>query len=63
MGSEGSAPAPGPGADGVKIPGPDIAKPTYTEFGPTRVPTLTPRLPEPYRTLSETFQYADCGSK
>lgn len=62
MGSEGSAPAPGPGGDGIKIPGPDIAKNVYEEFGPTRVPTLTPRLPEPYRTLSETFQYADCKS-
>ena len=29
------------------------------EFGPTRVPTLTPHLPAPYRTLNETFQYAD----
>lgn len=32
------------------------------KFGATRVPTLTPRLPIPYRTLSETFQYADCSS-
>jgi hypothetical protein len=43
------------------IPGPDIAKQTYREFGATRVPTITPRQPEPYRTLSETFQYADCS--
>jgi len=61
MGSEGGGAAPeGPP---VKIPGPDIAQVVYKEFGPTRVPTLTPRLPEPYRTLSETFQYADCGTK
>lgn len=60
MGSEGAAPAPGPGAEGIKIPGADIAKPTYREFGATRVPTITPRMPERYRTLSETFQYADC---
>lgn len=64
MGSEGgaqAAPAPGPGAEGIKIPGPDIAKRTYEEFSPTRVPRLEPRLPEPYRTLGETFQYADCN--
>jgi hypothetical protein len=61
MGSEGSAaPAPGPGADGIKVPGPDIAKPLYAEISPTRVPTITPRVPEPYRSLNETFQYADC---
>jgi hypothetical protein len=64
MGSEGgaqAAPAPGPGAENIKVPGPDIAKRTYEEFGPTRVPRLEPRLPEPYRTLAETFQYADCN--
>jgi hypothetical protein len=44
------------------VPPPDIPKPTYREFGATRVPTLTPRLPVPYRTLGETFQYADCSS-
>lgn len=61
MGTEGGGPAPeGPP---VKIPGPDIAKAMYQEFGATRVPSLIPRLPEPYRTLSETFQYADCGAK
>lgn len=43
------------------VPPPDISKATYREFGATRVPTLTPRLPVPYRTLSETFQYADCS--
>lgn len=62
MGSEGAAAAPGPGAEGIKIPGPDIPKQIYKEFGATRVPSLTPRLPEPYRTLGETFQYADCGA-
>jgi hypothetical protein len=65
MGKEGAAPAPmpGPAAAGINIPGPDIAKPTYEEYSVTRVPTITPRLPVPYRTLSETFEYADCGSK
>ena len=61
MGKEGgSAPAPGPGAEGVKIPGPDIAYSNYREFGATRVPTPVPRAPVPYRTLADTFQYADC---
>jgi len=59
MGSEGGAT--GPAAWGITIPGPDVAKPTYEEFGVTRVPRLEPRLPEPYRSLSETFQYADCS--
>ena len=61
MGSEGGGAA--PEAPPVKIPGPDIAKTLYQEFGATRVPSLTPRLPEPYRTLAETFQYADCGAQ
>lgn len=60
MGSEGAAPAPGPGAEGIDIPGPDIPKRLYAEFGATRVPMITPRMPERYRTLGETFQYADC---
>lgn len=63
MGKEGAAPMPGSGAAGIKIPGPDIAKPTYEDFSVTRVPKLTPRLPEPYQTLSATFQYADCSAK
>ncbi len=62
IGTEGAAQF-GPEASGVKFPGPDIVKTTYQEFGATRVPSLTPRLPEPYRTLKETFQYADCESK
>lgn len=60
MGTEGAA-APGPGASGIKIPGPDIAKRTYEEFDATRVPRLEPRLPEPYRTFKDTFAYADCS--
>lgn len=60
MGSEGAAPPPAPGGEGIRIPGPDVPKQLYTEFGATRVPTITPRMPERYRTLSETFQYADC---
>jgi len=62
MGTEGGAQF-GPDAVGIKFPGPDIVKATYREFGATRVPSLTPRLPEPYRTLSETFRYADCESQ
>jgi hypothetical protein len=65
MGKEGATPAPmpGPAAAGITIPGPDIPKPTFEEYSVTRVPTITPRLPVPYRTLSETFEYADCGAK
>jgi hypothetical protein len=59
MGAEGAGP--GPGAAGLKIPGPDVAKPTYQEFSATRVPRLEPRLPEPYRSANETFEYADCS--
>jgi SnoaL-like domain/EF hand len=58
MGSEGGAQSSAPA---VKVPGPDVAVRIYEEFGPTRLPRLEPRLPEPYRTLSETFQYADCN--
>jgi hypothetical protein len=40
------------------MPEPDlIAGETYKGFGPTNVPKLLPRLPEPYRTFSETFSY------
>lgn len=52
---------PGPGAKGIKIPGPDVGYRDYRSFSATRVPSLTPRLPVPYRTLSQTFQYADCS--
>jgi hypothetical protein len=62
MGSEG-APAPGPGGGGIKIPGPTTPKKLYQEFSQTRVPTLTPALPEPYDTLGKTFEYADCSAK
>jgi hypothetical protein len=57
MGSEGNAQGQGPA---VKIPGPDMPARVYEEFSPTRVPRLEPRLPEPYRTLADTFEYADC---
>lgn len=30
---------------------------TYTQWSPTRVPQVAPRLPEPYYTFSETFSY------
>lgn len=61
MGTEGGAQAgPGPGAAGLTVPGPDLPKRLYTEFSATRVPVLEPKLPEPYRTMSETFEYADC---
>lgn len=61
MGSEGAAaPAPGPGGENLTIPGPDIPKQIYQTYSVTRVPTITPAMPEPYKTLSETFQYADC---
>ncbi len=45
------------------VPKPDVQTTLYHEFGATRVPTVTPRLPVPYRTLSETFQYADCSGQ
>ena len=66
MGSEGApkSAAPGPNMpEGLKIPGPDVPKQLYREFGATRVPVLVPALPEPYETLSKTFEYADCGAK
>ncbi|MFO1468434.1 MAG: nuclear transport factor 2 family protein [Steroidobacteraceae bacterium] len=59
-GSEGSSPSPGPGAQGLKVPGPTLARQMGETYSPLRVPRLTPRLPEAYRTLSETFEYADC---
>ena len=59
-GSESAKPAPGPGAEGIDVPGPTIARAMGESYSPTRVPRLTPRLPEPYRTLAATFQYADC---
>ncbi len=60
-GTENARPAPGPGAEGIEVPGPTIAKTMGESYTPMRVPRLTPRLPEPYRTLRETFEYADCG--
>lgn len=36
---------------------PDVEIVTYKEWSPTTVPQLTPRLPEPYETFSETFSY------
>lgn len=59
-GSESANQAPGPGAEGLNVPGPTIARQMGESYSPTRVPKLTPRLPEAYRTLSETFEYADC---
>jgi hypothetical protein len=47
----------------IKVPAPDIAKIQYREFGATRVPVLFPRLPEPYETMKDTFEYADCNGK
>lgn len=63
MGSEGGSQqmGPGPGAENLEIPGPTIAKKLYTEYTPTRVQSMGAKLPEPYATLSETFQYADCN--
>jgi hypothetical protein len=60
MGSESSQAQLGPGPDGIVVPGPDIPVPTYQDYSVTRVPSLVPRLPEPYKTLAATFQYADC---
>jgi len=62
-GSENAKPAPGPGAEGIEVPGPTAAKSMGESYTPMRVPRLTPRLPEPYRTLRETFEYADCGQR
>ncbi|TPV60882.1 hypothetical protein FJ444_04475 [Aestuariibacter sp. GS-14] len=62
VGSEGGAQqmGPGPGAEGLVIPPPTISKVLYSEYSPTRRQHLTPRLPEPYSTFSDTFEYADC---
>lgn len=67
MGNEGSkgdaqGSSPGPGAAGLSVSGPDIPKRLYSEYAPTRAPRQVPRLPEPYETLSQTFEYADCGA-
>jgi len=61
-GSENSRHAPGPGAEGVYVPGPTITKSMGESYTPMRVPRLTPRLPEPYRTLREIFEYVECGT-
>jgi ketosteroid isomerase-like protein len=63
VGTEGAAQGPGPGGETIKVPGPTISKKMYEEFSQTRVPKLEPRLPEPYTTLSKTFEYADCSAK
>lgn len=63
IGREGKAEPTPAGPSGIMIPGPDVPDSLYQEYTPTRVPTLTPRLPEPYRTLGETFKYADCSRK
>lgn len=61
-GTENAGRAPGPGAEGLVVPGPTVAKTMGDSYTPLRVPRLTPRLPVPYRTLGETFEYADCGT-
>lgn len=61
-GSESAQAAPGPGAEDLVVPGPTIVRNMGDSYTPLRVPKLTPRLPEPYRTMSETFEYADCSS-
>lgn len=61
MGKESTAATPLPGVQSIQFPPPDIKKMQYSEFGATRVPVLVPRLPEPYQTIGETFEYADCN--
>lgn len=61
--NSGTEGGPGPGAEGLDVPGPTIARKLGESYTPTRVPRLEPRLPEPYRTLSETFEYADCSAE
>jgi hypothetical protein len=34
-----------------------IATQNYAAWSPTTVPSIAPRLPEPYKTFSETFSY------
>jgi hypothetical protein len=63
IGKEGRAEPTPAGPSGLMLPGPDIPQTLYQEYTPTRVPTLTPRLPEPYSTLDRTFKYADCARK
>lgn len=52
------------GAEGVRASQPvstalprDVNVEIYKQWGPTVVPQLFPRPPEPYRTFSETFSY------
>jgi hypothetical protein len=63
IGKEGRAEPTPAGPSGLMLPGPDIPQTLYQEYTPTRVPTLTPRLPEAYSTLDKTFKYADCSRK
>ena len=37
----------------------DVNKRNYIEWGANVLPHLVPRPPEPYKTFSETFSYAD----
>jgi len=57
----GSGPPPGSAPPGRDDLGPSMPAERCETFSPTRVPTLGPRLPEPYTTFGETFEYADCN--
>jgi hypothetical protein len=61
IGAESGAPVTMP--NGIDLPGPTVHYQIYKEYQPTRVPVLTPRLPEPYKTFKDTFEYADCSGK
>lgn len=41
----------------------DIKTQNYAAWSPTTVPSIAPRLPEPYKTFSETFSYGPPATK
>lgn len=47
----------GVGGPPVEMPRPDIEEETYKVYSHTQLPQDLPRMPEPYRTFSETFSY------
>ncbi|WP_406482319.1 nuclear transport factor 2 family protein [Streptomyces sp. NBC_01615] len=47
----------GVGGPAVELPRPDVEEETYKVYSHTQLPQDLPRMPEPYRTFSETFSY------
>lgn len=63
VGTEATA-AKKPAATTANAPNPfDIPTQNYVAWSPTTVPAISPRLPEPYKTFSETFSYGPPATK